>query len=309
MFPEGGEPLLSAEYVVDGVTQYAQAQLGAVDHGVLLPGQDSPTPAWALVVEHFNAVLARRFVSPLLEPDAGDAPAPPGPPREERVFVEGQQIRESLSLTHPRAGDLQALVFEHCALPGIDPPNERVIFAGLTPAGEHYAEPTLNVYFSGTVRPATLAHFGLPDAVGFNQTYYGVKVLLGSGKAALRLLDLNVEKYLPLPVPTWVELPDLRYGIARHFGAASTDTVDVYFETDRHAEVATWCEGLGLTPPMDGPTGLLTYGVTFDRRTKAIDKVKVYLWDETFREKARVANLDVVRRMLERWTRPTLDLT
>ena len=110
--------------------------------------------------------------------------------------------------------------------------------------------------------------------------------------------------------PAWVTLVDLRFGIARHFGL-NEETADVYFDTWRHDEVADWCKTVGQRPPApDGALkGIHTYGVTYNRHTKAIGKVKVYKWSKNFVDGIMDLHPKATRWMLQKWSKQTLSLT
>ena len=308
LLPDEGEPLVSMEFGLEhGARRYVQALLGGVDQKVLFPGETEPSSVWNAIEQAFNQVLARRVEAPLSDPPEPAAVVP----REEHVYADGALIRESLSLTHPNAGGLRALLAKHVRVAGVDPVSP-VIFVGRTAKGKHYKDDTLNVYYSGHVKAETLAQFGLTsaDIVHYNNTYFGLKVHLSTSATGLRLLDLKVQDYLPLPVPAWVTLVDLRFGIARHFGL-NEETADVYFDTWRHDEAADWCKTVGQRPPApDGALkGIHTYGVTYNRHTKAIGKVKVYKWSKNFVDGIADLHPKATRWMLQKWSKQTLSLT
>jgi hypothetical protein len=306
-FPDDGAPLVSVEVALpNGGAQYAQARLGGRDETVILPGESAPTSILEVVSGELNRLLAARIVAPWDEPTAQDAA--PAPPREEDVWVGGAQIRRSLSLSHPDAAPLRALLEQHVRVPGVDPTGG-VVFVGTTEAGALYPERTLNVYYRGDVPEATRVHFAMPEMAQRNRYYFGLKVHLNTGAVALRVLDHDVEAHLPLPVPPFVELPGLRFGIARHYGPHSAALADAYFETDRHADVATWCASIGQPAPKSGLTGSRCYGVTWDVGTGQVQKVKVYVWSEQFSSDSQPVNLTWTRQMLQNWKRSTLRLT
>lgn len=307
MFPDEGEPLVSMEFALPEGARYVQALLGGVDQKVVFPGEDAPSSVWNAIEQAFNQVLARRVEAPLSDPPEPAVVVP----REEHVYADGGRIRESLSLTHPNAEPLRELLAKYVRVPGVDPV-QPVIFVGRTAKGKHYKDDTLNVYYNGHVKTETLAAFGLTsaDIASYNNTYYGLKVHLSTGETGLRLLDLKVQDYLPLPVPEWVTLMDLRFGIARHFGV-NDETADVYFDTQRHDDVAAWCKSVGQKAP--APAGLLkgihTYGVTYNRVTQKIGKCKVYVWSKNFVDGITDLHPKATRWMLQKWTKQTLSLT
>lgn len=307
MFPAEGEPLVSMEFSLPDGARYVQALLGGVDQKVVFPGCIEPSSVWNAIESAFNRVLARRVEMPLSDPPELVLPVP----RDEHVYADGDLIRESLSLTHPNAGPLRELLATRVRVSGVDPVGQ-VIFVGRTSKGPHYKDDTLNVYYNGRVKNETLAQFGLTaaDLVHYNNTYYGLKVHLSTGETGLRLLDFKVQDYLPLPVPEWVALTDLRFGIARHFGI-NTEIADVYFDTERHDEVTAWCDSMKQKTP--APAGVLegvhTYGVTYDRTTQQINKVKVYVWSKNFADGIADLHPKATRLMLEKWSKRTLSLT
>lgn len=303
VFPEGEDPIISLEFSLpNGAGRYRQAQMGKFDDAITLPNGEKTTVS-ELIEAVFCRILEARIRTPFLPAET----APPGTVREEEVWAGGKLTRRSISPGHKDFAQLRDLITAHLTgLPGLDP-TSRIIFAGLSRKGGLYTDDELNVYYGSAPPPELLAYFKVPDPARYNQTYFGVKARLHTGEKALRLLDMDVQDYVPLPVPPPVKLTDLRYGIARHFGY-NENLADVYFECDDSSIVDGWCTSLSVPPPAPPSKNGNTYGVTWDVGTKQVVKVKLYVWDAQYIEFSSKYHSIWASQMLQRWKRSGFDL-
>ena len=304
LIPDDGPALASFEYVDGGVGRYVQALVGGSDNVFLDPDTGEKRSVMDAVVDLFAGLLEQHVQQPLTPlPEPPPVQTPEVRVLEEQVWCAGKVIRESVSLGHPDA-PVDAIK-AHSNLPGVGDVSRFTIFAGATKKGPLYPDDTLNVYYATMATAELREAFGVPTDLDINRTYFGMKYHLSTGERALRLLDLNVANYVPLPAPDEVSIVDVRFGVARHFGAGLDDFADLYFVTSDHRAVAQWCERIGQPVPKPGETEPATYGVTWHLSTGEVHKVKLYQWSNEFVMGSMQHHVRWNTEIMRRWKRRT----
>lgn len=194
---------------------------------------------------------------------------------QDKVFVDGQIVREDASLFYPQAQGYLATLQDAFPNSFVDYDGRQSNVLGAYDAyREPYQNPSISWYEFITPTTEVLSRYGIdaatfPVAIG---RWYGLKHDLVTKEIWLKLVVGD----LPFAMP---ELPAGHrfYAMTYHEDGTRNPLVDAYIITTPDF-MRDYCDRHGLIFPVDGPITetISMWGVVFDADTLALSTVKAY---------------------------------